>query len=40
MPELPEVETIRRDLQKAVVGKKIVAVEARVKKMVAPRNFS
>ncbi len=27
MPELPEVETIRRDLEKEVVGKKIKAVE-------------
>jgi len=26
MPELPEVETIKRDLEKAVVGKKIVSV--------------
>lgn len=28
MPELPEVETIRRDLEKEVVGKKIRTVEA------------
>ncbi|MDQ1439063.1 MAG: formamidopyrimidine-DNA glycosylase [Acidimicrobiaceae bacterium] len=28
MPELPEVETIRRDLEKEVVGKKIKQVEA------------
>lgn len=28
MPELPEVETIRRDLEKEVVGKKIKLVEA------------
>ena len=28
MPELPEVETIRRDLDREVVGKKIKAVEA------------
>jgi formamidopyrimidine-DNA glycosylase len=27
MPELPEVETIRRQLEKSVVGKKIVAVD-------------
>ena len=27
MPELPEVETIRRDLQKAITGKKIVEVK-------------
>ncbi len=29
MPELPEVETIRRDLQGEVIGKKIKAVEVR-----------
>jgi formamidopyrimidine-DNA glycosylase len=29
MPELPEVETIRRDLQTEVVGRKIKAVEVR-----------
>ena len=28
MPELPEVETIRRDLEKEVVGKRVKAVEA------------
>ena len=28
MPELPEVETIRRDLEKEVVGKRVVGVEA------------
>src|ERR671930_1762597 len=28
MPELPEVETIRRDLDKEVVGKRIKGVEA------------
>lgn len=27
MPELPEVETIRRDLSKVIVGKKIIGVE-------------
>ena len=27
MPELPEVETIRRDLTGVIVGKKIIAVE-------------
>ncbi len=27
MPELPEVETIRRDLEKEVVGKRVKAVE-------------
>ena len=27
MPELPEVETIRRDLERLIVGKKILGVE-------------
>lgn len=34
MPELPEVETVRRGLERLVVGKTIVAVEVRVPKMV------
>ena len=34
MPELPEVETVRRGLEHLIVGKKIVSVEARVPKMV------
>jgi len=29
MPELPEVETIRRDLARKIVGKKIISVEVR-----------
>jgi len=33
MPELPEVETIKRSLQKAVVGKKIRGVEVRKPKI-------
>jgi formamidopyrimidine-DNA glycosylase len=33
MPELPEVETIRRTLQKAIVGKKIKDVEIRLPKV-------
>ena len=33
MPELPEVETIRLGLKKAIVGKKIAAVEIRVPKL-------
>lgn len=33
MPELPEVETIRRILQKAIVGKKIGKIEIRKPKM-------
>jgi formamidopyrimidine-DNA glycosylase len=28
VPELPEVETVRRDLQREVVGRRVVAVEA------------
>ena len=34
MPELPEVETIRSDLQKTIKGKKIKSVNIRVPKMV------
>ena len=33
MPELPEVETIRRALQKTLPGQKIVSVDVRVKKL-------
>lgn len=33
MPELPEVETIRKGLQKAIVGKTIAGVEIRVAKL-------
>lgn len=33
MPELPEVETIKRILQKAIVGKKIVDIEVRKPKI-------
>lgn len=33
MPELPEVETIRKGLQKAIVGKTIVGVDVRVPKL-------
>jgi len=40
MPELPEVETIREDLSKLVIGKKIVDIEVRAKKIVQPHNFS
>ncbi|MGT2910492.1 DNA-formamidopyrimidine glycosylase [Streptococcus cameli] len=36
MPELPEVETVRRGLERLVVGKKIVAAEVRVPRMVSP----
>lgn len=34
MPELPEVETIKNDLKKAILGKKIAGVEVRDKKAV------
>ncbi len=34
MPELPEVETIKRDLGKVAMGKKIIGVEVRKGKMV------
>lgn len=34
MPELPEVETIRRDLEGKIICKKIADVEVRVKKIV------
>lgn len=34
MPELPEVETVRRDLKSCVLGKKIVRVEVRKGKLV------
>ncbi|MBI3289778.1 hypothetical protein HYZ78_00090 [Candidatus Microgenomates bacterium] len=35
MPELPEVETIRRGLEKYLVGKKIVDVDVRLPRIVA-----
>jgi formamidopyrimidine-DNA glycosylase len=34
MPELPEVETIRRDLEKHLVGRRITSVEIRLPKIV------
>ena len=34
MPELPEVETVRRGLERLVVGRKIVSVDVRVPKMI------
>lgn len=36
MPELPEIETIKRDLEKKIVGKTIARVEVREKKPVSP----
>lgn len=35
MPELPEVETVKRGLAKAIIGKKIKSVEIRLPKIVA-----
>jgi len=40
MPELPEVETIRRDLSKKIVGGKIVSVEVKDKKLGEAKNFA
>ena len=42
MPELPEVETVKRDLSKVLIGKKISRVEVRKKKIVRgdSRRFS
>lgn len=34
MPELPEVETVRRGLESLIVGRKIVAVDVRVPKII------
>ena len=34
MPELPEVETIKNDLAKKILNKKIIQVEVRDKKIV------
>jgi len=36
MPELPEVETIRRDLEKLIVGKKVLNIETNSPKQVQP----
>lgn len=36
MPELPEVETIRRDLEKAIVGRKILGVTTDAEKLFLP----
>jgi formamidopyrimidine-DNA glycosylase len=34
MPELPEVETLRRELERAIVGKKITGVDIRQSKVI------
>lgn len=39
MPELPEVEIIRRGLARRIIGKRIVAVEVLDKKIVKSANF-
>ncbi len=36
MPELPEVETIRRDLEKAIVGRKILRITTDAEKLFSP----
>jgi len=36
MPELPEVETIRRDLEKLIVGRKVLDIETNSPKQVQP----
>jgi len=36
MPELPEVETIRRDLEKLIVGHKVLGIETNSPKQVQP----
>jgi formamidopyrimidine-DNA glycosylase len=40
MPELPEVETIRRDLSAKIVGGKIISVEVRDRKLGEAKNFA
>jgi len=40
MPELPEVETIRRDLSEKIVGVPIVSVELKDKKLGEAKNFA
>jgi len=40
MPELPEVETIRRDLEKKITGAVIRRAEVFVPKMVSPKNLT
>jgi formamidopyrimidine-DNA glycosylase len=41
VPELPEVETLRRDLQKTLVGRAFASVDVRLaKQVVAPTGLS
>ena len=37
MPELPEVETVRRGLEKLILGKKISSIEIAYPKMIQDR---
>lgn len=39
MPELPEVETVKRALSRKVIGKKILKVESNFEKIVASPDF-
>ena len=38
MPELPEVETVRRAMQKALPGKRIVSINTSEKRLREPIN--
>jgi len=38
MPELPEVETIRKDLSRLIVNKKIVSIEINLKRIIKPNT--
>ena len=40
MPELPEVETVRTDLKRKLLNKRIKEVEVRLPKIVRPKNFA
>jgi formamidopyrimidine-DNA glycosylase len=40
MPELPEVETIRRDLEQKIIDLKIVSVEVKDSKLGDPKRFA
>jgi formamidopyrimidine-DNA glycosylase len=39
MPELPEVETVKRALSKTILGKAIIKVESNFEKIVASQDF-
>jgi len=40
MPELPEVETVRRGLNQVTQGKKIIGGEVLLQQLAAPRQIS